>query len=300
MPGSMVLDADTVRTVLGMMQGPRISDDAWIHDVLIEDTDEGFDITIAVGTEEKPGVPIAEAKQDVYTRLGARPDAVVRVAMDQPSTRKILARTAEVPGYGWTRLRAGAAGPPGRGRARPDGAVVLTNGLVRGGRRPGRRAPSRWTARPATAGWWTAATSATRTTTPRHGRTRSWTPRSPSPSGSTSAGPSGRACASRATYEWPDHVDGSSQARVGGHQVDVDTDVEVRADDATVRVVTTFREPERRPPPARPPAAPRAGTALARRERLRRRHPGAHGRRPARRVRAPHRSGQPLRHAPDG
>src|SRR6201995_633229 len=101
MPGSMVLDADTVRTVLGMLQGPRISDDAWIQDVLIEDTDEGIDITIAVGTEEKPGVPIAEAKQDVYTRLGARPDAVVRVAMDQPSTRKILARTAEVPGYGW-------------------------------------------------------------------------------------------------------------------------------------------------------------------------------------------------------
>ncbi len=33
LPGSMVLDADTVRTVLGMLQGPKISDDAWIHDV---------------------------------------------------------------------------------------------------------------------------------------------------------------------------------------------------------------------------------------------------------------------------
>src|SRR5580658_2993465 len=55
LPGSMVLDADTVRTVLGMLQGPRISDDAWVHEVRIEDTDEGMDITIAVGTEEKPG-----------------------------------------------------------------------------------------------------------------------------------------------------------------------------------------------------------------------------------------------------
>ena len=45
------------------------------------------------------------------------------------------------------------------------------------------------------------------------------------------------------TYEWPDHVDGSSQARVGGHQVDVDTVVEVRADDAAVRVTTTFVNP---------------------------------------------------------
>ena len=45
------------------------------------------------------------------------------------------------------------------------------------------------------------------------------------------------------TYEWPDHVDGSSQARVGGHQVDVDTVVEVRADEATVRVTTSFVNP---------------------------------------------------------
>ena len=105
LPGSMVLDANTVRTVLGMLQGPKISDDAWVQDVRIEDTDEGIDITISVGTEEKPNVPIAEAKQDVYTRLGARPDAVVRVAMDQPSTRRIVARTGEVPGYGWARLR---------------------------------------------------------------------------------------------------------------------------------------------------------------------------------------------------
>src|SRR6202012_798947 len=130
MPGSMVLDADTVRTVLGMLQGPRISDDAWIQDVLIEDTDEGIDITIAVGTEEKPGVPIAEAKQDVYTRLGARPDAVVRVAMDQPSTRKILARTAEVPGYGWGAFEPVPLAHP-VSVEEAEGAVVVANGLVR-------------------------------------------------------------------------------------------------------------------------------------------------------------------------
>ncbi len=45
------------------------------------------------------------------------------------------------------------------------------------------------------------------------------------------------------TYTWPDHVDGSSQARVGGHSVDVDTDVELRADEPTVRVTTTFVNP---------------------------------------------------------
>ena len=46
-----------------------------------------------------------------------------------------------------------------------------------------------------------------------------------------------------ATYVWPDHVDGSSQARVGEHHVAVDTDVEVRADDAAVRVTTSFVNP---------------------------------------------------------
>ncbi len=46
-----------------------------------------------------------------------------------------------------------------------------------------------------------------------------------------------------ATYVWPDHVDGSSQARVGEHRVDVNTDVELRADDGVVRVTTTFVNP---------------------------------------------------------
>ena len=131
LPGSMVLDADTVRTVLGMLQGPKISDDAWIQDVKVVETEEGLDVTIAVGPEEKPNVPIAEAKQDVYTKLGARPDAVVTVAMDQPSTRRIVARTAEVPGYGWSAFTPAPLAYPVETSDAPDEAVVLANGLVR-------------------------------------------------------------------------------------------------------------------------------------------------------------------------
>ncbi len=139
LPGSMVLDADTVRTVLGMMQGPRISDDAWIHEVKVVETDEGIDVTIAVGTEEKPNVPIAEAKQDVYTKLGARPDAVVRVAMDQPSIRRIVARTAEVPGFGWSSFVPEPLAHPVEVSESGDGPVVLTNGLVARRDRPRQR-----------------------------------------------------------------------------------------------------------------------------------------------------------------
>ena len=241
MPGSMVLDADTVRTVLGMLQGPKISDDAWIHDVLIEDTDEGIDITIAVGTEEKADVPIAEAKQDVYTRLGARPDAVVRVAMDQPSTRRIAARSGEVPGYGWRAFEALPLSHPVE-VTEADGAVVLANGLVR-----------------------IDIDSATGTFaldgTPGYGRLVDGgdlgdsynysPPRQDSFVDTPRAvaiqiderGPVRARARVTTSYDWPDHVDGSSQARVGSHPVDVQTVVEVRADEATVRVTTSFVNP---------------------------------------------------------
>jgi mannosylglycerate hydrolase len=240
LPGTMVLDADTVRTVLGMLQGPRISDDAWVHDIKIEDTEEGIDVTVSVGTEEKANVPIAEAKQDVFTRLGARPDAVVRVSMDQPSTRRIAARTAEVPGYGWCPFEPAALAHPVD--ASDDPTVVLTNGLVRvefdpvdgtfaldGVRGYGRLVDGG-----------------------DLGDSYNYSPpRQDSLVDSpvsvvvalTERGPVRARVRVTATYEWPDHVDGSSQARVGSHRVDVDTDVELRADERVVRVTTSFVNP---------------------------------------------------------
>jgi alpha-mannosidase len=243
-PGSMVLDADTVRTVLGMMQGPKISDDAWIHEVRIEDTDEGIDITISVGTEEKPDVPIAEAKQDVYTRLGARPDAVVRVAMDQPSTRRIAARTSEIAGYGWDAFEAATlAHPVEVNDADGDsGPLAMTNGLLR-------VEIDRSTGTFALDG------------VPGYGRLVDGgdlgdsynysPPRQDSlvdqPESVTvrvdERGPVRARVRVSANYVWPDHVDGSSQARVGAQRVEVHTDVEVRADEAVVRVATSFANP---------------------------------------------------------
>ena len=282
------------------MQGPRISDDAWIHDVLIEDTDEGFDITIAVGTEEKPDVPIAEAKQDVYTRLGARPDAVVRVAMEQPSTRKILARTGEVPGYGWAAFEpAPLAHPVEVGET--DGSVMVTNGLVRvdvdtadGHLRAGRHArlrPAGGRRRPRRLVQLLAAAP---------GLLRRRAPRGHRPGRRARAGPGARAhhehlrlarsrgrfhpgARRRAPGGRPHRRGGAGGRRHGARR-------------------DQLRQPERRPPPPRPPAAPRTGAALPGRERLHRGQAGPDGRRPARRVRAAHRARQPLRQrrAPHG
>jgi alpha-mannosidase len=241
LPGSMVLDANTVRTVLGMLQGPKISDDAWVHAITIEEDDEGIDITLSIGTEERPNVPIAEAKQDIYTKLGARPDAVVRVAMDQPSTRRIVARVAAVPGYGWQSFAPVALEHP---VTVEQGPVSLTNGLVTveidqrtgtfalngvpgyGQLVDGGDLGDSYNYSPPLADSFVDAPVSVTVTV-------------------TETGPVRARASIVATYEWPDHVDGTSQARLGSHAVEVETRLELRADDGVVRVTTSFVNPSR-------------------------------------------------------
>ncbi|MGD0747632.1 MAG: hypothetical protein ABSB68_07460 [Acidimicrobiales bacterium] len=241
LPGSMVLDASTVRTILGMLQGPKIDDDAWVHEIRIEDTDEGIDVTLAVGTEERLNVPIAEAKQDLYTRLGANPDVMVRVAMEQPSTRKIVARTAEVAGYGWSAFEPAELEHPVE-VSEPEESVVLANGLVRVEIDP-------------------AGGTFSLNGIGGYGRlvddgdlgdSYNYSPPQQdsvvdTPESVTvrvdERGPVRARARITTTYVWPDHVEGSSQQRVGEQRVAVDTDVELRADDPVVRVTTSFVNP---------------------------------------------------------
>ena len=128
-PGEMTLDANTVRTVLGLLQGPKIDNDAWIQEVTVVDEEDGLHLSLLIGPEEVPGVPIAEAKQDVYTALGARPEAMVHMSMIQPKIRRILARSPEVPGYGWRPFT--PATLTNEAFITAEGAVTLSNGLLR-------------------------------------------------------------------------------------------------------------------------------------------------------------------------
>ena len=173
LPGSMTLDAETVRTILGMLQGPKIDNDAWVQDVVVEEDDTGIDLTVSVGPEERPNVPIAEVKQDLYTRLGARPGRG-RAGAPRPAAHPADRR------------------PGGRGAgvrlARPSSPAALAHPVTVTERRDGsvtvwptawspwsstrRPARSRSTGRRASAAWSTAATWATPTTTPRPGPTR--------------------------------------------------------------------------------------------------------------------------------
>ena len=225
----------------GCCKGRRSATTPGSTTVQIEDTEEGFDITIAVGTEEKADVPIAEAKQDVYTRLGARPDAVVRVGMEQPATRKIAARSAEVPGYGWNAFVAAPLAHPVEVNE-ADGSVALANGLVRIDIDPA----TGTFALDGTPGYGRLVDGGdlgdSYNYSPPRQDTFVDTPRAVAVK-VDERGPVRARARITSSYDWPDHVDGSSQARVGSHPVDVETVVEVRADEATVRVTTTFVNP---------------------------------------------------------
>ena len=101
LPGMMTLDGDSVKSMLGLIQGSRIDTDMYITDVTLAEDETGLDITVVIGTEPHDGVPVEEIKRDLFTRLTARPDTQVRLRLDQPPIRRILARVADVPGYGW-------------------------------------------------------------------------------------------------------------------------------------------------------------------------------------------------------
>ncbi len=104
LPGSITLEGETVRNMLGLIQGTRIENDAYITDVSLAEDETGLDITIVIGTEPREGVPVEEIKRELYTRLSARPDTQVRLSLDQPPVRRILARQEQVPGFGWARF----------------------------------------------------------------------------------------------------------------------------------------------------------------------------------------------------
>ncbi len=249
LPGSMTLDADTVRTVLGMLQGPKIDNDAWVHAVQIDEDDTGIDLVVTIGPEERPNVPIAEAKQDLYTRLGARPDVMVRVRLDQPPIRRIVARCAEVPGFGWAPFIAAplvhratlSEEPTTEG---PAGSVVVENGLVRvvvdrtdgtfsldgvGGL--GRLVDG-------------GDLGDSYNYSPPRADTEVGEPSSVSLE-VAERGPVRASVIVSATYTWPEYVDGASQTRRGECPVTVTTTIEVRADERLVRVATSFVNPAR-------------------------------------------------------
>jgi len=244
--GALTLDATTVKTILGMLpSGSQIDTHTWIQDVRVEEGESGLDIAIVFGEEERFDVPIASIKQDLYTRLGARPDAVVRIRIDQPAVRRVMARTAPVPSFGWAPFAPAVPAHPVTVEEPPGddpSPVVLGNGLVTVAVDRGNGT----FAVDGVAGFGRLVDGGD------HGDSYNYSP----PAGDrvvdtpdavsvtvTERGPVRGIVSVAATYTWPDHVDGVTRARTGAVTAVVTTDVELRADERFVRVTTRFVNP---------------------------------------------------------
>ena len=127
LPGYIVLDAATVTTVLGLLQGPKIDNDTFVEDLALREDEEGIHLTVTIGTREVPNIPIAETKAELVARLAERPDAMVHVSLDQPTIRRVLARSQEVAGFGWRSFEPAALANPA---VADPGATRISNGLV--------------------------------------------------------------------------------------------------------------------------------------------------------------------------
>ena len=250
LPGSFTVDGGTVLNMLGLLQGARISDDAYVTDVSLAVDETGLDITLVIGSEPRDGVPVEEIKRELYTRLTANPQTEVRLTLDQPPVRRILARQDAVPGFGWSRFSAATLAHPVREEVgEVDGAggalpVTLTNGLVTVTVDP----TDGTFALNGVPGYGRLVDDGD------HGDTYNYSP--PQQDAQVDApdavsvrleerGPVRGVATVTATYTWPDRVDDSTKSRVGAHTVEVVTTVELRADEPVVRVGTRFVNPSR-------------------------------------------------------
>jgi hypothetical protein len=241
LPGELVFDSSTARTLLGIIQGPRLDDDAWIQAVSVDEGDDELVLTVKVGAFEQPDVALDEARARVNSVLDARPGTTVRVRLDQPPIRRVLARSEEVPGLGWRRFSpAGLSAPV----AATEGPVTLSNGLV------------------------TVAIDTERGTFSVDGidgfgrlvddgdlgDSYNFSPPGTqsvvdSPDSVTvelvERGPVRATAVVTASYTWPELVDPVWSTRTGTEHVEVVTTISVVADERLVRVTTSFVNPSR-------------------------------------------------------
>ncbi|MGH8980901.1 MAG: alpha-mannosidase [Acidimicrobiales bacterium] len=243
LPDMLVLDSQTVRTILATMESAKLDDEAWVQEVRIDEDDAGIDVTVSIGPDERPDLPLAAAKQDLMSRLGARTDARVRLHLEQPAIRRILARVDGVPGFGWQAFSPVDAAHPVTVDERPA-EVALSNGLVSVvvDRTDGTFAVD------GIAGMGRIEDGGDL------GDSYNYSPPAAdsvvdTPSSVTveicEQGPLRARAVITASFTWAEHVDDGTQGRVGERRVEIATTIEVRADERAVRVSTIFVNPSR-------------------------------------------------------
>lgn len=168
----------------------------------------------------------------------------MRVTLDQPPIRRVLARPSPVQGFGWSAFEVAPLAHPVTLGDHGGGRLTLSNGLVTVDVDPAEGTFSV----DGRGGYGRLVDGGD------HGDTYNYSPPavdvvvSEPEAVEVAAGLEGPVCATaviRSRYRWPDRVEGTPATRVGGHDVDVVTTVELRADEHLVRVQVAFTNPSR-------------------------------------------------------
>ncbi len=241
-PGTVTLDGETVRNMLGLLQGSRIDDQSYVTDVALVEDENGLEVSLVIGPEPREGVPVEEVKRELYTRLTAAPDTEVHLVIDQPPVRRLLAHQAPVPGFGWSRFTPEPVAHPVRIEGDAATGPVLVNGILRVEVDP----TTGTFALDGVPGFGRLVDGGDLGDTYNYSPPRQDTIVDTPTSVVVVAGDRGPIRATvdiTTTYGWPDHVDAARHVRTGSHGVSVTTTLELRADEPMVRVRTRFTNP---------------------------------------------------------
>jgi hypothetical protein len=127
----LVLTTTEVRGVLSQFGGQdQLGEGAYLAGVEVEEDDTGIDVVVRVRPERTNDLQAERIKNDLLARFALRPDAQVRVKLDQASSRRVLARVEDVPGFGWKAWQPLALRDPVAATEEADGRLVLANSLV--------------------------------------------------------------------------------------------------------------------------------------------------------------------------
>ncbi len=236
----LVLTTTEVRGVLSQFGGQdQLGEGAFLAGVEVGEDDTGIDVVVRVRPERANDVQVEQIKNDLLARFSLRPDAQVRVKLDQASSRRVLARVEDIASFGWKAWRPTALRDPVAATEEADGRLVLANSLV-----AVTLSPSDGTFEVnGVPGFNRLVESGD------FGDTYNYSPPEhdlvvDAPVWTTlsliESGPVRALAVVERMYRWPERIDEGRRARTGEQEVVVSSLVDVRAGEAMVRVTTSF------------------------------------------------------------
>ena len=236
----LVLTTAEVRGVLSQLSGQdQMGEGAYLAGVDVEEDDTGIDVAVRLRPERSNDLQVEQIRNDLLARFALRPDAQVRVNLDQASSRRVLVRVADVPGFGWKAWQSAPLDDPVTAAKEADGGLVLANSLV-----SVTLSPSDGTfSVDGIPGFNRLVDSGD------FGDTYNYSPPEhdlvvDAPERVTltlvESGPVRAVAVAERMYRWPEKIDEGRRSRTGEQEVVVSSRIDVRAGEAMVRVTTSF------------------------------------------------------------